>query len=124
MNKPNITGLARLRAAIGYSLKGLQAAWRFEEAFRLEVVLGALCVPLAFWLARSHIELILLLGSIFAVIMAELVNSAIEAVVDRTGSELHELSGRAKDIGSSVVFVGLIQFAVIWGIILADRMLG
>lgn len=121
MNKPNKTGVARLRAAAGYSIKGLQAAWRFEEAFRLEVMLALVCVPLAWWLARTHIELIVLLAAVFAVIMAELVNSAIEAVVDRTGSELHELSGRAKDIGSAVVFVSIVQLLVIWVIVAVDR---
>ncbi len=121
MNKPGKRGLARLHAAMGYSCKGLLAAWRFEEAFRLEVTLAVICLPLAFWLAETHVELMVLLLSLFAVIMAELVNSAIEAVVDRTGSEIHELSGRAKDIGSAVVLVSIMQFLAVGGVMVVER---
>lgn|SRR5690554_2866183 len=122
LSKPGKKGLTRLLAALRYSLRGLAAAWRFEAAFRLEVVLAACCLPLAFWLAQSHVELLLLLLSMFAVIIAELVNSAIEAVVDRTGSELHELSGRAKDIGSAVVLMTLVQFLIVWIVIGVQRL--
>lgn len=121
MSKPGKTGLPRVIDAFGYSMKGLAAAWKFEAAFRQEVVLGIILFPLAFWLATSHIELILLLSSIFWVLMAELANSSVEAVVDRTGSEKHELSGRAKDIGSALVFVSLILLALVWGIVAFHR---
>jgi diacylglycerol kinase (ATP) len=104
-------------------MKGFAATWKFEAAFRQEVVLGLILTPVAFWLATSHIELILLLASIFWVWMAELANSSVEAVVDRTGSERHELSGRAKDIGSALVFTSLILLALVWGIIAAHRFL-
>src|SRR5690606_40287791 len=97
------------------------AAWKFEAAFRQEVVMGVLLIPIAFWLATTHIELILLLATVFWVWMAELANSALEAVVDRTGSEIHELSGRAKDIGSAVVFISLSLLVIIWAIILFNR---
>ncbi|HWV13999.1 MAG TPA: diacylglycerol kinase [Cellvibrio sp.] len=123
MSKPGKTGLARVIDAFGYSMKGLAAAWKFEAAFRLEVTLGLLLIPAAFWLASSHIELILLIASVFWVWMAELANSSVEAVVDRTGSEHHELAGRAKDIGSALVFVSLMLLAVIWGIVAAHRFL-
>jgi diacylglycerol kinase (ATP) len=123
MSKPGKTGIARVIDAFGYSMKGFAATWKFEAAFRQEVVLGLILTPVAFWLATSHIELILLLASIFWVWMAELANSSVEAVVDRTGSERHELSGRAKDIGSALVFTSLILLALVWGIIAAHRFL-
>jgi diacylglycerol kinase (ATP) len=123
MGKPGKTGIGRVIDAFGYSMKGLAATWKFEAAFRQEVVLGVLLTPAAFWLARTHIELILLLSSIFWVWMAELANSSVEAVVDRTGSEHHELSGRAKDIGSALVFISLVLLSLVWGIIAANRFL-
>lgn len=116
MGKPGKTGIARVIDAFGYSMKGFAAAWRHEAAFRQEVVLGLILLPCAFWLARTPVELILLIASIFWVWMAELANSSVEAVVDRTGSEKHELSGRAKDIGSALVFVSLVLLTLIWGI--------
>jgi diacylglycerol kinase (ATP) len=123
MSKPGKTGINRVIDAFGYSMKGFAAAWKFEAAFRQEVVLGLLLIPVAFWLATTHVELILLLASIFWVWMAELVNSSLETVVDRIGSERHELSGRAKDIGSALVFISLVLLAVVWGIISANRFL-
>lgn len=83
--------------------------------------MGVLLIPVAFWLAQTHIELILLISSIFWVWMAELANSSVEAVVDRTGSERHELSGRAKDIGSALVFMSLLLLAIVWGIVAFNR---
>lgn len=124
MGKPGKTGIARVIDAFGYSMKGFSASWRYEAAFRQEVTLGILLIPLAFWLAQTHIELILLISSIFWVWMAELANSSVEAVVDRTGSERHELSGRAKDIGSALVFTSLMLLAVIWGIVAFNRFFG
>ena len=121
MSKPGKTGIVRVIDAFGYSMKGLAACWRFEAAFRQEVVLGLILTPVAFWLAQSHIELILLLMTIFLVWMAELANSSVEAVVDRTGSEKHELSGRAKDIGSALVFVSLVLLGLVWMVILINR---
>jgi diacylglycerol kinase (ATP) len=121
MSKPGKTGIVRVIDAFGYSMKGLAAAWKFEAAFRQEVVLGLLLIPAAFWLARSPVELVLLISSVFWVWMAELANSSVEAVVDRTGAEKHELSGRAKDIGSALVFVSLMLLAIVWGILIVDR---
>lgn len=121
MNKPGKRGFTRLKHATVYSLQGLAAAWRYEAAFRLEVVLTLLGLPLAWWLAQTHIELILLVSSLFWVLVAELVNSAVEAVVDRTGSELHELSGRAKDIASAVVMVSLAVCIFVWAVIAWNR---
>ncbi len=121
MGKPGKTGIARVIDAFGYSMKGLSASWKYEAAFRQEITLGILLIPVAFWLAQTHIELILLISSIFWVWMAELANSSVEAVVDRTGSERHELSGRAKDIGSALVFMSLLLLAIVWGIIAFHR---
>lgn len=121
MSKPGKTGVARVIDAFGYSMKGFAATWKYEAAFRQEVGLAVVLIPTAFWLAQTHIELILLIASVFWVLMAELANSSVEAVVDRTGFERHELSGRAKDIGSALVFVSLVLLAVIWGIIAFNR---
>ncbi len=123
MSKPGKVGVGRIVDAFGYSMKGFSATWKFEAAFRQEVMLGLVLIPTAFWLAQTHIELILLIASVFWVLMAELANSSVEAVVDRTGSEHHELSGRAKDIGSALVFVSLVLLAIVWGIVAAHRFL-
>lgn len=123
MAKPDKRGLPRLIDAFGYSMKGFTAAWRYEESFRQELILVVLLLPFAFWLASTAVELILLISSLFGVLIAELINSAIEAVVDRTGLELHELSGRAKDIGSAMVFLSILLAALIWGIIGWSRLM-
>lgn len=121
MGKPGKTGIARVVDAFGYSMKGFAAVWKYEAAFRQEVGLAVILIPAAFWLAQTPVELILLIASVFWVLMAELANSSVEAVVDRTGSERHELSGRAKDIGSALVFVSLVLLAIVWGIIAFNR---
>lgn len=121
MSKPGKTGITRVMDAFGYSMKGLAAAWRFEAAFRQEVCLAIVLIPAAFWLATNHIELILLISNVFWVLMAELANSSVETVVDRTGHERHELSGRAKDIGSALVFMSLVLLGIVWGVIAVNR---
>lgn len=117
MPKPGKTGIRRIIDAFGYSMKGFLAAWRFEAAFRQEVALAVVLIPAAFWLASTHVELVLLLASVFWVLMAELANSAIEAAVDRSGDEHHLLSARAKDMGSALVLVSLVLLVVVWGVI-------
>ena len=104
----------RLWRATGYSLAGLRAAFRHEQAFRQEVYLLLIVVPLGLWLGDSGIEKVLLIGSWLIVMIAELLNSAVEAVVDRIGSEPHELSGRAKDIASAAVMVALALAGLTW----------
>ena len=116
MTKPGKTGLSRLIAAAGYSMRGLKAAWQHEEAFRLEATLALLFVPLSFVIADQLTHQLVLLSCCFLVIVIELINSAIEAVVDRISSEIHPLSGQAKDIGSAAVFVTMILFLVVWGL--------
>ncbi|MDA6076494.1 diacylglycerol kinase [Edwardsiella anguillarum] len=108
------TGLTRIIKAAGYSIKGLQAAWRHEAAFRQESLLLAVAAALACWLDVTAVERILLIGSVTLVVIPEILNSAIEAVVDRIGSERHELSGRAKDMGSAAVFVALWLALFVW----------
>lgn len=117
-HKPGRTGLARLWHAAGYSLAGLRAAWRHEAAFRQEVLLCLPLVPLGLWLGSSGVERALLLGSLGLVLAAELVNSAIEAAVDRHGPERHPLAGRAKDAGSAAVLVALVVAALTWLLLL------
>lgn len=124
MPKPGKTGIARIISAFGYSLQGLASAWRCEAAFRQEAVLAVILIPVSFWLARTHIELILLISSVFWVLMAELANSSVEAVVDRIGDEIHVLAQRAKDIGSALVLVSLILLAFTWGTVLVNRFWG
>ncbi len=116
MNKT--TGITRIIKAAGYSLQGLKQAWRHEAAFRQESLLTVVAVIIACWLPVSMVERLLLIGSVVLIVLFELVNSAIEAVVDRVGMDYHELSGRAKDIGSAAVFVACLLAATVWGGIL------
>ncbi|MFA3780928.1 MULTISPECIES: diacylglycerol kinase [unclassified Yersinia (in: enterobacteria)] len=108
------TGLARVYKAAGYSVKGLTAAWKNEAAFRQEAVAAIIAIILAFWLDVDAIARLLLIGSVVLVIIIEVINSAIEAVVDRIGSEFHELSGRAKDMGSAAVFLAILLALFVW----------
>ncbi len=112
MNKA--TGITRIIKATGYSLKGLKQAWQHEAAFRQELMLLVVAVLAACWLPVSLLERLMLIGVVVAVVLMELLNSAIEAVVDRVGTDYHELSGRAKDIGSAAVFVALVFAAIVW----------
>ena len=111
-------GIARLIAATGYSIAGFKAAYKNEEAFRLELFAFIVLAPVALFLGESDIEKVLLLGSLVLVLVAELFNSAIEAVVDRSGDEYHELAGRAKDLGSAAVLVCLLLVLFVWGLLL------
>lgn len=108
------TGIKRIFLAFGYSIKGLKSAFKNEAAFRQEILLAIILIPIAFILEVSQIERILLISPIILVLMFEIINSAIEAVVDRIGSEFHELAGRAKDMGSAAVLIGLVLTAYIW----------
>jgi diacylglycerol kinase (ATP) len=108
------TGLGRLIRATGYSFEGLAAAYRGESAFRSEVWLAVVMLPMSFWLGGNWIEVTLLAGSVMLVMIVELLNSGIEAVVDRVSFELHPLSKRAKDIASAAVFMSLVLCSGIW----------
>ncbi len=107
-------GIDRVIHATGYSLAGLSTAYRGESAFRQEVWLALLMAPLAFWIGRGWVETALLIGSLLLVLIVELLNSGIEAAIDRVSLELHELSKRAKDLASAAVFLSLLLCAGIW----------
>lgn len=121
MVKPGYTGFKRLAMASQYSVKGFAAAWRFESAFRQECSLGIIMVPAAFWLGETLEQVLLLIGVCAIVLITELLNSAIEAVVDRVGTEHHDLAGRAKDMGSAAVAISLMLVLVTWGLVAWTR---
>jgi len=108
------TGLDRILRATGYSIDGLTSAYRGESAFRQEFWVAAVLLPLSFWVGRSWIEVTLLAGSVLLVLIVELLNSGIEAAIDRVSFELHDLSKRAKDLASAAVFLSLLLCAGIW----------
>lgn len=121
MAKPGNTGIRRIVNATRYSANGLRAAWQNEAAFRQELVLALLLMPIAIWLGRTAFERLFLISSCLLVLLVELINSAIEATVDRIGSEQHELSGRAKDLGSAAVMVALIIVVLTWATVAWQR---
>jgi diacylglycerol kinase (ATP) len=112
------TGLRRLVNAFGYSVDGFKAAYQNEDAFRQEVYLAIVLIPLAFYLGKTPIEKALMVASVLLVLIVELFNSAIEAAVDHTSIERHPLAKRAKDIGSAAVLVALMIVVTVWGLIL------
>jgi diacylglycerol kinase (ATP) len=107
-------GLKRVFKAAMYSWQGIQAAFKNEEAFRQESLLALILIPLAVWLGDTGVEIALMIGAVFLVLIVEILNSAIEAVVDRVGSDYHELSGRAKDMASAAVMFSLFNVSLIW----------
>lgn len=112
------TGLERLWNAMSYSRDGFKAAWQHEAAFREEVLLALVAIPLGLWLGKSGLEKAALVASILMVLLVELINSAVEAVVDRVSPERHDLSKRAKDLGSAAVFIALTAAASVWVLVL------
>lgn len=116
-------GITRLINAFGYSRDGLASAWKHEAAFREEVLLAAVAIPLGLWLGQGGLEKALLVGTTLLVLVVELLNSAVEAVVDRVSGEHHELSKRAKDIGSAAVLITLLLTGTVWGLILVPHYL-
>ena len=117
-------GLSGVLRAARWSAQGLRAAWRVESSFRLEVYLFAVFGPLGLWLGEGAVEKVLLVGSLLLVLAAELLNSAIEALIERYGPEHHELAGMAKDMGSAAVAVLMVNVLLCWGLILAPRLIG
>ena len=112
------TGLRRVWNAFHYSRAGLQAAYRHEDAFRQEVLLALVLIPLAIWLGEGAVERALLIGCVLLVLIVELINSAIEATVDRVSLDQHPLAKRAKDIGSAAVMIALLNAALVWVLVL------
>lgn len=104
-----------------WSLQGLRAAWLHESSFRLEVCLFVLLAPLGWWLGSDGVERALLVGALLLVLCIELLNSAIETVIERFGAEQHVLAGRAKDMGSAAVMVAMLNVVLVWAAILGPR---
>lgn len=119
--KPGKTGITRIIHACHYSWLGLKAAWKHEAAFRQELLLAIVLLPLSFIVGQSASQIALMILSVFLVLLIELVNSALEAVVDRFGGEHHQLSGRAKDIGSAAVAMAILNLLLVWGVILVSN---
>ncbi len=115
-------GPRRIFQAARWSWQGLRAAWLHESSFRLEVYLLVLLTPLAIWLGQTPVERALMIGSMLLVLAMELANSAIEAVIERYGAEIHELAGRAKDMGSAAVFVRMMNVLLCWALVLVPRL--
>lgn len=110
-------GIQRLLNATKYSMKGFKAAFQHEAAFREETFLAFILIPLAIFLRLPAVETLLLIGSVLLLMLVEILNSGIEAVVDRIGPELHPLSGRAKDLGSAAVFIAMVILGLTWGVL-------
>jgi diacylglycerol kinase (ATP) len=121
MANHNQQGIARLWHATRYSIAGIRSAWRNEAAFRQEVVLALVMVPAAFWLGSSTVERLMLIGSCLIVLITELLNSAVEAAIDRISDDSHSLSRRAKDMGSAAVFISLWLAGITWTLIAYER---
>ncbi|MGL4667542.1 MAG: diacylglycerol kinase [Saezia sp.] len=124
INKPKAMGWKRMFTTIGYSTLGFKAAWKYEESFRQQFFVFLLGLPLSFFLARSWVECVLLLGSLVLILIVELLNSALETIVDRISTDFHELSGRAKDLGSAAAMLIMVMASFIWGTLLIMRLLG
>jgi len=121
MAKPGNTGFRRVVNATFYSVAGLRAAWRNEAAFRQECVAVVLLIPIALWLGQNAVQRALLLCSCVLALIVELLNTAVEFVVDRVGTDHHELSGRAKDLGSAAVFTSIALAMLVWGLVAWER---
>ncbi|MFV2089499.1 MAG: diacylglycerol kinase [Pseudomonadales bacterium] len=124
MVKPRDTGFRRVWKASVYSIQGIKAAWKHESAFRQECILGILLLPVAFVIADTWVEASVLMAVCFLVLIIELLNSAIEAVVDRVGPEHHDLAGQAKDMGSAAVMLSLIMAGGTWLLLIGHRLAG
>ena len=116
-------GPARMLKAAKWSIQGLAAAWLHESSFRLEVYLFVLLAPLACWLGETPVERVLMVGSMLMVLSVELLNSSIEALIERYGPEFHELAGRAHVLGPAAVFVLMLNVLLTWGLLLVPRLL-
>ena len=123
MGKPGNTGLRRIIRAAKYSWQGLAAAWQHEAAFRQELILTLVLLPAGLWLGRTAIERTLLIAVCILVLIVELLNSAIEAAIDRHGEVQHELSRRAKDLGSAAVLFSLLLVVLVWSVVAWQRFL-
>lgn len=121
MGKPGNTGIRRIVRATRFSAQGLAHAWQHEAAFRQEVTVAVILIPVALWLGQSVMDRLMLILSLFLVLIVELLNSAVEASVDRIGNDYHELAGRAKDMGSAAVFLSLVVVVAVWAAVACQR---
>lgn len=121
MKRLKPTGMSRVLRAFTSSYKGFAGAWREEEAFRQELLFACVALPVAAWLGHSGIERALLVGPVLLILIVELVNSAIEAAIDRIGLERHALSGLAKEMGSAAVLLSFVLLIVVWALVLGGR---
>jgi diacylglycerol kinase (ATP) len=121
INRDKPTGLTRVVRAFGYSLQGFRHAWREEAAFRQELILAVVVVPAGLYLGRSGVERALLVWPMLQILLVEILNSAVEAVVDRSGMERHPLAGMAKDMGSAAVLLSFGMLGTVWALILSDH---
>ena len=119
-HKPNGTGVTRIIRALGCSIAGFRSAFKHESAFRQELALFLVLTPLGYWFGDNGVERALLIGTLFIVLITELLNSAVEAAIDRISDELHPLSRRAKDIGSAAVFISLTTVVIVWALVIFD----
>ncbi len=117
-------GPRQILQAMRYSLQGLQAAWRCESSFRMELYVFCVLAPAGLWLGADAIERVLLVSALMLVLIVELLNGAVEAIVDKTTPEYNELAGRSKDMGSAAVFLCMLNVGLVWGLILLPRYLG
>ena len=124
MTEAKDTILAHILKAFIWSMAGIKAAWKNEQAFRWEACIVLLMMPVGLWFGKTAVERALLIACSMAVLITELLNSAVEAVVDRIGPERHELSKRAKDLGSAAAFISMITAAAVWVLIAYERILG
>jgi diacylglycerol kinase (ATP) len=124
MKEKKDTLIRHIRNAFVYTFAGLMAAWKNELAFRTEAIVILILLPVGIWLGRSGVEWALLIASCLLILITELLNSALEAVVDRIGPQRHDLSKRAKDMGSAAAFISMITAAVVWGMIAFERISG
>ena len=121
INRDKPTGLTRVVRAFGYSLQGFRHAWREEAAFRQELILAVVVVPAGLYLGRSGVERALLVWPMLQILLVEILNSAVEAVVDRSGMERHPLAGMAKDMGSAAVLLSFGMLGTVWVLVLSDH---
>ena len=124
IQKQKDTIIAHILKALIWSMAGIKAAWKNEQAFRWEATIVLLMMPVGLWLGRTAVERALLIASSMSILITELLNSAVEAVVDRIGPERHELSKRAKDMGSAAALISMITAAVVWGLIAYESLAG
>lgn len=122
--KSSYTGFSRIIKAAGYSWKGFKSTWKHEAAFRQEVILFTLLIPVAFWVGETASERVLLIAVLLIVLVVELLNSAVESIVDRIGEDYHKLSGRAKDQGSAAVFLSFFIAILVWCGFIISRLMG